>query len=51
MYKSMLPQIPVKSCSLYDPVFSSGERDVLRELGLTVLTENEVCVCVCAQDQ
>ncbi|XP_062307526.1 SRR1-like protein isoform X2 [Osmerus eperlanus] len=34
-------QIPVKSCSLYDPVFSSGEREILRELGLTVLTENE----------
>lgn len=34
-------QIPLKDCSVYDPVFSSGERDVLRELGLTVLTENE----------
>lgn len=34
-------QIPVKDCCVYDPVFSSGERDVLRELGLTVLTENE----------
>ncbi|XP_020505579.2 SRR1-like protein [Labrus bergylta] len=34
-------QIPLKNCSVYDPVFSSGERDVLRELGLTVLTENE----------
>ncbi|KAM7391867.1 hypothetical protein PAMP_022518 [Pampus punctatissimus] len=34
-------QIPLKDCSVYDPVFSSGERDVLRELGLTVLTKNE----------
>ncbi|XP_026198378.1 SRR1-like protein [Anabas testudineus] len=34
-------QIPLKDCSIYDPAFSSGERDVLRELGLTVLTENE----------
>jgi len=36
------PQIPPKDCSVYDPAFSSGEMDVLRELGLTVLTENEV---------
>lgn len=34
-------QIPLKECFVYDPAFSSGERDVLRELGLTVLTENE----------
>ncbi|KAM8760562.1 SRR1-like protein [Acanthopagrus schlegelii] len=34
-------QIPLKDCCVYDPVFSSGERDVLGELGLTVLTENE----------
>ncbi|KAF3695849.1 SRR1-like protein SRR1 domain-containing protein [Channa argus] len=34
-------QIPLKECYVYDPAFSSGERDVLRELGLTVLTENE----------
>ncbi|GLD53918.1 SRR1-like protein [Lates japonicus] len=34
-------QIPRKDCSVYDPAFSSGEKDVLRELGLTVLTENE----------
>ncbi|XP_029296436.1 SRR1-like protein [Cottoperca gobio] len=34
-------QIPLKDCFIYDPAFSSGERDVLRELGLTVLTENE----------
>ncbi|KAM7018210.1 SRR1-like protein [Tautogolabrus adspersus] len=34
-------QIPLKNCSVYDPVFSSGERDVLRELELTVLMENE----------
>lgn len=34
-------QIPLKHCSVYDPAFSSGERDVLRELGVTVLTENE----------
>ncbi|XP_034728633.1 SRR1-like protein [Etheostoma cragini] len=34
-------QIPLRDCSVYDPMFSSGERDVLRELGLTVLTENE----------
>ncbi|XP_072243088.1 SRR1-like protein isoform X2 [Leuresthes tenuis] len=34
-------QIPLHDCSVYDPAFSHGERDVLRELGLTVLTENE----------
>lgn len=34
-------QIPLKDCSIYDPAFSTGERDVLKELGLTVLTENE----------
>ncbi|XP_078106727.1 SRR1-like protein isoform X1 [Sander vitreus] len=34
-------QIPPRDCYVYDPMFSSGERDVLRELGLTVLTENE----------
>lgn len=37
-----LLQISVKDCSVYDPVFTSGEMDVLRELGMTVLTENEV---------
>ncbi|XP_030592956.1 SRR1-like protein [Archocentrus centrarchus] len=34
-------EIPLKDCSVYDPAFSSAEMDVLRELGLTVLTENE----------
>ncbi|CAN9513276.1 unnamed protein product [Ophioblennius macclurei] len=34
-------QIALTDCIVYDPVFSSAERDVLRELGLTVLTENE----------
>ncbi|XP_056889958.1 SRR1-like protein [Takifugu flavidus] len=34
-------QIAVRDCSIYDPVFTSGEINVLRELGLTVLTENE----------
>ncbi|XP_049434689.1 SRR1-like protein [Epinephelus fuscoguttatus] len=34
-------QISLEDCSVYDPAFSSGERDVLRELGLNVLTENE----------
>ncbi|KAM9858818.1 SRR1-like protein [Aulostomus maculatus] len=34
-------QIPLKDCSMFDPVFSSGEKDVLRVLGLTVLSENE----------
>ncbi|XP_068166682.1 SRR1-like protein [Antennarius striatus] len=34
-------QIPPNDCSIYDPVFTSGERDVLKELGVTVLTENE----------
>ncbi|XP_034026044.1 SRR1-like protein isoform X2 [Thalassophryne amazonica] len=34
-------KIPLKSCFVYDPVFSAGERNVLRELGLTVLTQNE----------
>ncbi|CAB1319865.1 unnamed protein product [Coregonus sp. 'balchen'] len=36
----------LQRCSVYDPVFSSGEMEVLRQLGLTVLTENEaVCLC------
>ncbi|KAM9743629.1 SRR1-like protein isoform 1-T1 [Menidia menidia] len=34
-------QIPLLDCSVYDPVFSCGERDVLKELGLNVLTGNE----------
>ncbi|XP_074525989.1 SRR1-like protein [Halichoeres trimaculatus] len=34
-------QITLKDCFVYDPAFSSGEREVLRVLGLTVLTENE----------
>lgn len=34
-------QIPVGSCSVYDPVFSESECDALKELGFTVLTENE----------
>ncbi|CAB1426375.1 unnamed protein product [Pleuronectes platessa] len=34
-------QIPLEDCYVYDPVFSTGERDVLGKLGLTVLTENE----------
>ncbi|XP_029493875.1 SRR1-like protein isoform X1 [Oncorhynchus nerka] len=34
-------QIPMEWCSVYDPVFSSGEMEVLRQLGLNVLTENE----------
>uniref|UniRef100_A0A672IC97 SRR1 domain containing n=1 Tax=Salarias fasciatus TaxID=181472 RepID=A0A672IC97_SALFA len=34
-------QVRGTDCSVYDPAFSSAERDVLRELGLTVLTENE----------
>lgn len=34
-------QIPLEDCSVFDPVFSTGEREVLRNLGLTVLTENE----------
>ncbi|XDV49582.1 hypothetical protein PO909_018805 [Leuciscus waleckii] len=34
-------QIPVGSCSVYDPVFSVSECDALKELGFTVLTENE----------
>lgn len=34
-------KISLKDCSLYDPAFSAAERDVLRRLGLTVLTENE----------
>ncbi|XP_007559300.1 SRR1-like protein isoform X1 [Poecilia formosa] len=33
--------IPLRDCSLYDPAFSVAEKDILRELGLTVLTENE----------
>lgn len=34
-------QIELNYCFVYDPAFSSGEKDVLRELGLTVLEENE----------
>ncbi|MCJ8735092.1 hypothetical protein PDJAM_G00242740 [Pangasius djambal] len=34
-------QIPVGWCSLYDPVFTESECETLRELGFTVLTENE----------
>uniref|UniRef100_A0A3Q4BR12 SRR1-like domain-containing protein n=1 Tax=Mola mola TaxID=94237 RepID=A0A3Q4BR12_MOLML len=34
-------QIPLKDCSVYDPAFTSGESNVLRELGMTVITENE----------
>lgn len=34
-------QIELSDCFVYDPVFSSGEKDILRKLGLTVLTENE----------
>ncbi|XP_077378691.1 SRR1-like protein isoform X2 [Festucalex cinctus] len=34
-------KIPLKDCIVFDPAFSSGEKDVLRELGLTVLTDNE----------
>uniref|UniRef100_A0A3B5MNF0 SRR1-like domain-containing protein n=1 Tax=Xiphophorus couchianus TaxID=32473 RepID=A0A3B5MNF0_9TELE len=37
----LLLDIPLKDCSLYDPAFSVTEKDILRELGLTVLTENE----------
>uniref|UniRef100_A0A8C2WCG9 SRR1 domain containing n=1 Tax=Cyclopterus lumpus TaxID=8103 RepID=A0A8C2WCG9_CYCLU len=39
-------QVPLKDCSVYDPAFSSGEMAVLRELGLTVLTENEEGKCL-----
>nr|XP_019956488.1 PREDICTED: SRR1-like protein [Paralichthys olivaceus]XP_019956489.1 PREDICTED: SRR1-like protein [Paralichthys olivaceus]XP_019956490.1 PREDICTED: SRR1-like protein [Paralichthys olivaceus] len=39
-------QIPLEACFVYDPVFSTGERDVLRKLGLTVLTENEEGKCL-----
>nr|XP_057926898.1 SRR1-like protein [Doryrhamphus excisus] len=34
-------KIPLKDCFVFDPAFSPGEKDVLRELDLTVLTENE----------
>ncbi|XP_054629930.1 SRR1-like protein isoform X2 [Dunckerocampus dactyliophorus] len=34
-------KIPLKDCFVFDPAFSPGEKDVLRVLGLTVLTENE----------
>lgn len=34
-------QIELGDCFIYDPIFSSGEKAVLKELGLTVLTENE----------
>ncbi|XP_062854365.1 SRR1-like protein [Trichomycterus rosablanca] len=34
-------QIPVERCCMYDPVFTGSECKTLRELGFTVLTENE----------
>ncbi|KAM9475546.1 SRR1-like protein [Clarias gariepinus] len=34
-------QIPVSRCSMYDPVFTEAECQILSELGFTVLTENE----------
>lgn len=34
-------QIELSDCFVYDPVFSPGEKAVLRELGMTLLTENE----------
>ncbi|KAK3540550.1 hypothetical protein QTP70_034304 [Hemibagrus guttatus] len=34
-------QIAVGCCSLYDPVFTVSECETLRELGFTVLSENE----------
>lgn len=34
-------QISLENCCVYDPVFTPGERKVLAELGVTVLTENE----------
>uniref|UniRef100_A0A3P9IQG2 SRR1 domain containing n=1 Tax=Oryzias latipes TaxID=8090 RepID=A0A3P9IQG2_ORYLA len=34
-------QVSLRDCLVYDPIFSPGEQDVLRELGMTVLTENE----------
>lgn len=34
-------KLPLQACCVYDPVFSSGETDVLRELGFSVLIENE----------
>lgn len=34
-------QIKPSDCLIYDPVFSCGEKAVLKDLGLTVLTENE----------
>ncbi|XP_055017670.1 SRR1-like protein isoform X3 [Boleophthalmus pectinirostris] len=35
-------QIELSDCLVFDPVFSSGEKDVLKRIGLTVLTENEL---------
>ncbi|XP_048369844.1 SRR1-like protein [Sphaerodactylus townsendi] len=34
-------QIPQEQCCIFDPVFSVLERDVLRSLGLSVLSRNE----------
>uniref|UniRef100_A0A8B9KGR1 SRR1 domain containing n=1 Tax=Astyanax mexicanus TaxID=7994 RepID=A0A8B9KGR1_ASTMX len=34
-------EIPVGQCSMYDPVFTVTECEILKELGFTVLTENE----------
>ncbi|XP_055017671.1 SRR1-like protein isoform X4 [Boleophthalmus pectinirostris] len=35
-------KIELSDCLVFDPVFSSGEKDVLKRIGLTVLTENEL---------
>uniref|UniRef100_A0A3B4BE27 SRR1-like domain-containing protein n=1 Tax=Periophthalmus magnuspinnatus TaxID=409849 RepID=A0A3B4BE27_9GOBI len=34
-------KIELSDCWVFDPVFSSGEKDVLKRIGLSVLTENE----------
>lgn len=34
-------QIELSNCVVYDPIFSAGEKTVLKETGLTVLSENE----------
>ncbi|KAJ8414079.1 hypothetical protein AAFF_G00066770 [Aldrovandia affinis] len=34
-------KIPPGQCSVFDPIFTPGDREVLQALGFTVLTKNE----------
>ena len=42
----MVLQVPRRCCFVYDPVFSSAERALVCDVGLQLLTVNEVsCAC------